>query len=60
MLGELTSNTNKELFKINKFVSDGYIDVYTIKSGYPLEFKYKNNKTSLQTILNIFKDLRNR
>ena len=47
MLGELTSNTNKELFKTNKFVSDGYIDTYTIKSGYPLEFKYENFEISI-------------
>ena len=35
ILGELTSETNKELFKTNKFVSDGYMDTYTIKSGNP-------------------------
>ena len=44
MLGELTSETNKELFKTNKFVSDGYIDTYTIKSGkISLEFKKELN-----------------
>ena len=40
ILGKLTYETNKELFKTNKFVSDGYIDTYTIKSGkISLEFK---------------------
>ena len=38
ILGGLASKTNKELFKTNKFVSDGYIDTYTIKSGNILEF----------------------
>ena len=46
MLGKLTSNTNKELFKANQFFSDGYIDTYIIKSGNPLEFKYENYKIS--------------
>ena len=44
VLGELKSNTNQELFKTNKFVSDGYIDTYTIKSGkISLEFKKELN-----------------
>ena len=43
LIGELTFNTNKELFKTNKFVSDGYIDTFTIKSGDILEFKKELN-----------------
>ena len=61
LLGELTSNTNKELFKTNKFVSDGYIETYIIRSSdISTEFKYEYNKTSCQTIINLFKDLKNR
>ena len=54
LLGELTSNTNKEFFKTNKFVSDGYIDTYTIKSGkISLEFK-KEKINELKTELSEF------
>ena len=61
LLGELTSNTNKELFKTNKFVSDGYIDTYTIKSGkISLEFKKELNGITVQTFINIFKDIKTR
>ena len=46
-LGELTSNTNKELFNTKRFVSDGYIDKYIIRSGkISSEFKYESNKAS--------------
>ena len=33
ILGGLTSETNEGLFKTNKFVSGGYVDIYTIRSG---------------------------
>ena len=57
MLSELTSETNKEFFKTNKFVSDGYIDTYTIKTGQiSLEFKKELNKITVQTFINILKD----
>ena len=61
LLGELTSNTNKELFKTNKFVSDGYIDTFSIKSGkINLEFKKSLNEITVQTFINIFKDIQTR
>ena len=61
LLGELTSNTNQELFKTNKFISDGYIDTYTIKSGkISLEFKKELNEITVQTFINILKDIRTR
>ena len=60
MLGELTSETNKQLFKTNKFVSDGYTDTFTIKRGDILEFKKELKETSIQTFVNFFKDLKNR
>ena len=61
LLGELTSNTNQELFKTNKFISDGYIDTYTIISGkISLEFKKELNEITVQTFINILKDIRTR
>ena len=61
LFGELISCTNKELFKTNKFLSDGYIDTYTIKSGkISLEFKKELNEITVQTFINIFKDIKTR
>lgn len=62
VLGELTFRTNQELFETKKFVSDGYIDKYTIKNGDPFKFKFEENKNriTIKTLMNIFKYLRNR